>query len=110
MFQISKNNIKMVRGDTGEVELSLTLDDEGKTIVEPSAYEAVFTLKKNVDDVAFIMQKQFVDGKITFSHEDTNPLPYGVYTYDVQVKVLEDSSTHTIGQHSFVILADVTRE
>lgn len=110
MFQISKNNIKMVRGDTGEVELSLTLDDEEKTIVEPSAYEAVFTLKKNVDDVAFIMQKQFVDGKITFSHEDTNILPYGVYTYDVQVKVLEDSSVHTIGQHSFVILADVTRE
>ena len=110
MFQISKNSIKMVRGDTGEVELSLTRDDEEKTVVKPEAYEAVFTLKKNVDDVAFIMQKQFVDGKITFSHEDTNLLPYGVYTYDVQVKVLEDSSVHTIGQHSFVILADVTRE
>lgn len=110
MFQISKNNIKLIRGDTGEVELNLTLDDEEKTVVEPEAYEAVFTLKKNVDDIAFIMQKPFVDGKITFSHEDTNLLPYGVYIYDVQVKVLEDGSIHTIGQHSFVILADVTRE
>ena len=47
MFQVTKNNLKMVRGDTGKVELTLTL---------------------------------------------------------------EDGSIHTIGYHSFVVLADVTRE
>ena len=108
MFQISKNNIKMVRGDTGEVELALTLDDG--TAVEPDAYSAVFSLKKSIDDIATIMQKTFVDGKISFSHADTNNLPYGTYVYDVQVELIEDNSVHTIGYHSFVVLADVTRE
>lgn len=108
MFQVVKNNVKMVRGDTGEIELSLTLDDG--TAVEPSAYTATFSLKKNIDDIATIMQKTFVDGKISFSHADTNNLPYGTYVYDVQVELAEDSSIHTIGYHSFVVLADVTRE
>ena len=108
MFQVVKNNVKMVRGDTGEIELSLTLDDG--TAVEPDAYSAVFSLKKNIDDIATIMQKTFADGKISFSHTDTNNLPYGTYVYDVQVELIEDNSVHTIGYHSFVVLADVTRE
>lgn len=108
MFQVVKNNVKMVRGDTGEMELSLTLEDG--TAIDPAAYTAVFSLKKNIDDVACIMKKQFADGKVSFSHDDTNNLPYGTYVYDVQVQVLEDGSIHTIGYHSFVVLADVTRE
>lgn len=108
MFQVVKNNIKMVRGDTGELELALTLDDG--TVVEPEAYSAVFSLKKNIDDVAVILKKAFVDGTIQFSHTDTNNLPYGTYVYDVQVELIEDNSVHTIGYHSFVVLADVTRE
>ena len=108
MFQISKNNIKMVRGDTGRIELELTLDDG--TAIEPEAYTAVFSLKKNVDDIATIMQKQFVDGAIDFAHNDTNNLPYGAYVYDVQIELLEDNSIHTLGYYTFVVLADVTRE
>lgn len=108
MFQVVKNNIKMVRGDTGELELALTLDDG--TVVEPDTYSAVFSLKKNIDDVAVILKKAFVDGTIQFSHTDTNNLPYGTYVYDVQVELIEDNSVHTIGYHSFVVLADVTRE
>lgn len=108
MFQISKNNIKMVRGDTGRIELALTLDDG--TPIESDAYTAIFSLKKNIDDVATIIKKQFVDGTIDIAHNDTNNLPYGTYYYDVQVELLEDDSVHTLGYYSFVILADVTRE
>ena len=108
MFQVVKNNVKMVRGDTGEMELSLTLEDG--TAIDPAAYTAAFSLKKNIDDVATILKKTFIDGKVSFSHEDTNNLPYGTYVYDVQVELLEDGSIHTIGYHSFVVLADVTRE
>ena len=108
MFQVVKNNVKMVRGDTGEMELSLTLEDG--TAIDPAAYTAVLSLKKSIDDVATILKKTFIDGKISFSHEDTNNLPYGTYVYDVQVELLEDGSIHTIGYHSFVVLADVTRE
>lgn len=108
MFQVTKNNVKMVRGDTGRIELSLTLDDG--TVIEPDAYSALFSLKKNVDDIAVILKKAFVDGVIDFNHNDTNNLPYGTYVYDVQVELLEDNSVHTIGYHTFVILADVTRE
>ena len=108
MFQVTKNNVKMVRGDTGKVELTLTLEDG--TAIDLAAYTAVLSLKKNIDDVATILKKTFIDGKVSFSHEDTNNLPYGTYVYDVQVELLEDGSIHTIGYHSFVVLADVTRE
>jgi hypothetical protein len=98
----------MVRGDTGTVELALT--DENGNAIEPEAYTAIFSLKKNIDDVAYIMQKQFVNGKVEFTHADTNNLPYGQYVYDVQVEILQDSSIHTIGANTFSILPDVTRE
>lgn len=108
MFQISKNNVKMVRGDTGSVELNLT--DENGNVILPAAYTAIFSLKKNIDDVAYIMQKTFANGKIDFTHADTNSLPYGSYVYDVQVELLMDNSIHTIGANTFAILPDVTRE
>jgi hypothetical protein len=98
----------MVRGDTGTVELSLT--DENGNVIEPAAYTAIFSLKKNIDDVAYIMQKEFTDGQVAFTHADTNNLPYGQYVYDVQIEILEDNSIHTIGANTFSILPDVTRE
>ena len=88
--------------------MALTLDDG--TPIEPEAYTAVFSLKKNIDDIAVIIKKQFVDGTIDIAHNDTNNLPYGTYYYDVQVELLEDDSVHTLGYYTFVILADVTRE
>ena len=45
----------MVRGDTGTVELSLT--DENGNVIAPTAYTAILSLKKTVDDVAYILQK-----------------------------------------------------
>ena len=108
MFQISKNVVRMVRGDTGTVELALT--DENGNAIEPAAYMAILSLKKNIDDVAYIFQKQFVNGKVEFTHADTNNLPYGQYVYDVQVEILQDNSIHTIGANTFSILPDVTRE
>jgi hypothetical protein len=108
MFQITKNSVRMIRGDTGIVELAL--QDDAGNVIEPTAYTAIFSLKKSIDDVPYIMQKQFADGKISFTHADTNLLPTGSYIYDVQVEILQDGSIHTIGPNPFVILADVTRE
>jgi hypothetical protein len=98
----------MIRGDTGTMTINLT--DENGNAIAPTAYTATFSLKKNIDDVPYIMQKQFANGEISFSHADTNNLPTGSYIYDIQVEVTQDSSIHTIGPNPFVILADVTRE
>jgi hypothetical protein len=76
MFQVVKNNVKIVRGDTGEMELSLTLEDG--TAIDPAAYTAVFSLKKSIDDVAAGTDAQFeeiskyirfVDGNIVLGEE-----------------------------------------
>ena len=108
MFQIVKNNIRMIRGDTGTMDLALT--DEAGNAIAPEAYSATFSLKKSIDDVSYIMQKTFADGKISFTHADTNNLPAGQYTYDIQVQITQDNSIHTIGPAVFVIMPDVTRE
>jgi hypothetical protein len=49
MFQITKNSIRMIRGDTGIVDLALQ-DGNGNAIA-PTAYTAIFSLKKSIDDV-----------------------------------------------------------
>jgi hypothetical protein len=98
----------MIRGDTGTVDLALQ-DGNGNAIA-PTAYIAIFSLKKSIDDVPYIMQKTSVNGKIDFTHADTNLLPVGSYIYDVLVEITQDGSIHTIGPNPFVILADVTRE
>jgi hypothetical protein len=108
MFQVTKNSVRMIRGDTGTMTMNLT--DENGNAIEPTAYTAIFSLKKSIDDVPYIMQKGFIDGAISFTHEDTNNLPTGSYIYDIQVELAQDGSIHTIGPNPFVILADVTRE
>jgi hypothetical protein len=108
MFQITKNSVRMIRGDTGNI--NLTLQDDAGNVLLPEAYTAIFSLKKSIDDVPYIMQKQFDSGLIRFTHEDTNQLPTGSYIYDIQVELAQDGSIHTIGPNPFVILADVTRE
>lgn len=108
MFQIIKNSVRMIRGDTGNMAMNLT--DENGNVIEPTAYTAIFSLKKTIDDVPYIMQKNFANGSISFTHADTNDLPAGSYIYDIQVELAQDSSIHTIGPNPFVILPDITRE
>lgn len=109
MFEVTKNNIRMIRGDTGSIRLDLTIDGEEKLPVSDEAYKATLSVKKNIDDVAYILQKEFVDGEVSFTHEDTNNLPCGTYVYDVQIEVLEDNTIHSLGYYSLTIIPDVTR-
>lgn len=113
MFEVTKNNIRMIRGDTGSIKLDLTIDGvdtDEKLPISDEAYKATLSVKKNIDDVAYIMQKEFVNGEVSFTHEDTNNLPCGAYVYDVQIEILEDNSIHSLGYYSLNIIPDVTRE
>lgn len=123
MFEVNKNNIRMVRGDTGTIKLDLTLDSDEqaaqvyndstepaeKKTLEPDSYLATMTVKKSVDDIAYIFQKLFSNGELTIEHNDTNNLPYGTYVYDIQITLQEDNSVHTLGTYTLTILPDVTR-
>lgn len=99
MIDFHNKKISMVRGDTNpplQINFSREIDS------------AIFSVKKNINDTEYILQKQIVDGLLKFEHEDTNTLDAGDYVFDIQVVYDGEIETPLIG--TFKLIADVTRE
>ena len=106
-------NLYLIRGDT----LSFTFQVTGVTSNLTSAY---FSVKKNIDDTRYAIQKTLSNG-ITKVTSDTNSVTYQVrcapsdtnalndvnYVYDLQIGV--GSDIYTILKGRFVVDKDVTR-
>ncbi len=99
-----QNAIRMVRGDTGMLSVTITDDSTGEEITK---YCAKFTVKRNLRDNFFALQKYVIDGSIAFDHWDTQTMEYGDYFYDIQV-ISNHGQVQTFGPYKFVLLPDVT--
>jgi hypothetical protein len=102
MFKISGKDIIITRGDTGMLTLEPTLN--GETLTD---YTGVLSIKNSVEDEDYILQKAVSDGKIFFSHEDTNSLDVGSYVYDIEIT--SGDQVATIGPAKFKVEGDITR-
>ena len=98
MIKFNNNNISIVRGDTGEMQINFSEEID----------RAVFSVKKNINDEEYVFQKEIIDGVLSFQHEDTNNLVPGKYVCDIQVTYGDVIDTPLIG--AFIVIADVTRE
>lgn len=80
-----KNNIKLTRGDSATLELSIK-DGEGETY-DFSGDVVKFGVKRSaLDNGEALLQKTFDEnGKIAFTPEDTKDMAYGDYIYNVTV-------------------------
>ena len=92
------NNINLIRGDTGLMQINFSQEVD----------TAVFSVKKNINDSKYVIQKDIVDGMLKIEHSDTNKLDAGKYIYDIQVTYGDVVDTPLIGE--FTVIADVTRE
>ena len=107
MFNVDKNNvIRLTRGDTAVINLSLKMNGEDYVLNECDA--CVLTVKKRVVDEEVLLQKQLINGQFIIEPTDTSALPYGTYKYDVQLTTTEGVVNTVITPKDFVIDAEVT--
>ena len=105
-MKVQGNNITHMRGDTAILKLDLNIDGEPFALRDGDV--ATFSVKKNLKDTDYILQKRAVDGDFVFTHADTQDIPFGVYWYDVQVTLQEGQVVTAIGPAQYRLVADVT--
>lgn len=106
MFKLIGDNINITRGDTGMLQLELTLNDSA---LESGTYTAVLSVKDDLDNDKYMLQKQaYDDGRFYFTHDDTKDFPEGTFLYDIEVRTGEQVCT--IGPSKFTVKGDVTRD
>lgn len=102
-------NLKMVRGDTQKIGIKIKGLHESPTAI-------YFSLKKNISDTNYILQKTLDEGIvqeqtgkyiIKLTPQDTESLAATTYQFDFEVTFGEDVVTLVIG--TLELIADVTR-
>ncbi len=109
MFKVFDNEVFHIRGDTGILKIAPLINS---TQLDKKDYTATFTLKRTIGDKAPILQKDVTDEKVTLLAQDTAPLSYGDYVYDIEFHLLNaDGAVEqvaTAGPYVYHLLADVT--
>lgn len=109
MLIVSKNGeIRLTRGDTARFTVAVT-NDEGKAYEIQKDDILTLSVKKDVKDVEYALQKE-ITGSDTFHIEpsDTAGLEFGKYKYDVQIKQAGGDIYTVIAPTEFEILKEVT--
>lgn len=68
-----------------------------------------FSVKRNINESDYVLQKTSKSNKVVFQHADTKDLQPGNYVYDIQVQTAL-GQVQTIGPAKYVIQADITRQ
>lgn len=103
MFELKGTKIRHTRGDTGVLRFSPRVD--GDDLIE---YTAVLSIKQSPNAKQYVVQKECVNNKFIFDHEDTNELKPGGYVWDIEVRT-PGGQYYTVGPYQYIVLADVTR-
>ena len=107
MYKVRQNDISLTRGDTMTLKLALKMDT-GEEYKPKTDDTILFTVKKNVNDKAVIIQKTAVNGYIAVQPSETENLAYGNYCYDVELRSADGSVMTVITPHLFRICEEVT--
>lgn len=110
MYQIEGTTIRLTRGDSLAIQLQLMQGDEEYTPQEGDSIKFGLKSKLNAAKTAFIEQTPLVektipidDMMLRLSPEDTKSLPFGNYSYDIEV-TLSDGRVDTVISNAYFIL------
>ena len=93
-------NIYHRRGDTGVIRVRMKLYENAPPFRFREGDKAVLSIKKRMKDQPYILQKETDDGFFMMRYEDTINIPFGVYVYDIKVKLKEGQYiTVALGQY-----------
>lgn len=95
-------NIYHRRGDTGVIRVNMYQIHRYR-----SGDTATLTIKKHLRDEKPILQKETDSGYFAMTHEDTSKIPYGVYWYDIKLKLSEEQYFTVAGPAQYHLLPDV---
>lgn len=85
-FKVNKNTIYLTRGDT--FRATLTINNPDGTIYTPQEGDSIrFALKQSIDDEECLILRDIpIDTMMLVIYpEDTKPLEFGSYVYDIQI-------------------------
>ena len=102
------NKITLTKGDNAELTVKI-IDSNG---VQRGIYDddvIALTVRKTADSEEVALSKTAVDGKITFTPEDTNSLSVGLYCYDIQLTTFGGKIYTVVPLSVFEISQEVTR-
>lgn len=107
MFKLLYNEIYQTCGNTG----GFTIRSLWRCAF-PDGYEAVFTVKRNLNDREPVLVKHISGGRIILQESDTALLPPGNYWYDIEIRVPDKNGgitqVATIGPYRYHLFAPVT--
>lgn len=110
MYQIEGTTIRLTRGDSLAIQLQLMQGDEEYTPQEGDSIKFGLKSKLNAAKTAFIEQTPLVEKTISIDDmmlrlapEDTKSLPFGNYSYDIEV-TLSDGRVDTVISNAYFIL------
>jgi hypothetical protein len=107
MYKVINNKIYITRGDSAPLPLGVTDRDGNPYVVQPDD-SVVMTIKKTTTDMAYLIQKQLVNGVFSFVPTDTEGRDYGDYIYDVQLTMANGYTDTIILPSLFRITEEVT--
>lgn len=107
MFKVDGNNIRMIRGDSGVFNISIT-DINGRNVELTDSDVLTFTLRRTPRSPTIVLQKTITDGTLTINPSDTQDMPFGSYVYDVELKRADGYTDTIIPPHEFLLLEEVT--
>jgi len=105
--KIQGNKIHLTRGDTLRVTVNITQDGEAYVPVEGDSVR--FALKRDLDDPnPLILRDIPIDTlQLILVPEDTKPLDFGKYWYDVELTKNDGTVDTFIGPERFYITEEV---
>ena len=109
MFRIDDQGIMtLTRGDTARFEVEIMNDNEPYEI--QSSDIIFFSVKKKAKpDEEYLVHKTFEGtGNIHLAPEDTQDIPGGKYTYDIQLNTAAGDKYTVVDTTSFIITEGVT--
>ena len=110
MFKINNktNKITLTKGDNAELTVKI-IDSNG---IQRGIYDddvITLTVRKTADSEEVALSKTAIDGKITFTPQDTNSLSVGLYSYDIQLTTFGGKIYTVVPLSVFEISQEVTR-
>ena len=103
MYSIDNNKIKLVRGNTFECQVGITLGDESYTPSDGD--QIVFTLKQTYASENILIEKTIPSDSLILFLEpaDTSSLKAGEYVYSIDM-IYASGDVDTFIQGTFTIL------